>query len=156
ALAAVLARLGQPAEAWQHLEEDLGRGLLDELAARQDRRLPPGDRARLRELTAELGRLGRLGEGTPEGPGPGRRAQRFEDLKRQRARASIALGEFHTKLVRDHGPFAGEVAQLNEIQAALPADAALVAWVDLAPAGPGAADPDGEHWGVVVRARGIP
>ncbi len=34
ALAAVLARLGQPAEAWQALEEDLGRGLLDELAAR--------------------------------------------------------------------------------------------------------------------------
>ena len=41
ALAAVLARLGQPAEAWQPLEEDLGRGLLDELAARQDRRLTP-------------------------------------------------------------------------------------------------------------------
>ena len=41
-LAAVLARLGQPAEAWQPLEEDLGRGLLDELAARQDRRLAPG------------------------------------------------------------------------------------------------------------------
>ena len=38
ALAAVLARLGQPAEAWQSLKEDLGRGLLDELAARQDRR----------------------------------------------------------------------------------------------------------------------
>ena len=35
-----LARLGQPAEAWQALEEDLGRGLLDELAARQDRRSP--------------------------------------------------------------------------------------------------------------------
>src|SRR5262249_8993520 len=44
ALAAVLARLGQPAEAWQALEEDLGRGLLDELAARQDWRLAPGDR----------------------------------------------------------------------------------------------------------------
>ena len=33
ALAAVLARLGQPEEAWQQLEEYLGRGLLDELAA---------------------------------------------------------------------------------------------------------------------------
>ena len=56
----------------------------------------------------------------------------------------------------DHGPLAGQVARLNEIQAALPADAALVAWVDLPPAGPNAADPDGEHWGVVVRSRGIP
>ena len=54
ALAAVLARLGQQVAAWQHLEEDLGRGLLDELTAREDRRLAPGDRSRLRELTAQL------------------------------------------------------------------------------------------------------
>ena len=156
ALAAVLARLGQPAEAWQTLEEDLGRGLLDELAARQDRRLAPAERARLRELTAALERLDRLVETTPKGLDQAERAKRFEDLKRQRELASIALGEFQTKLVQDHGPLAGQVARLNEIQAALPADAALVAWVDIAPAGPNAADPDGEHWGVVVRSRGIP
>ena len=48
-LAAVLARLGQPEEAWQQLEENLGRGLLDELAARSDRRLSPAERARLLE-----------------------------------------------------------------------------------------------------------
>jgi CHAT domain-containing protein len=83
-------------------------------------------------------------------------AKRFEDLQRQRELASIALGELQTKLVRDHGPLAGEVASLEEIQAALPADAALVAWVDVAPIGPNAADPDGEHWGVVVRSRGAP
>ena len=77
-------------------------------------------------------------------------------MKRQRELASIALGEFQTKLVQDHNALAGEVATLNEIQAALPADAALVAWVDIPPAGPNAADPDGEHWGVVVRSRGIP
>jgi tetratricopeptide (TPR) repeat protein len=156
ALAAVLARLDQPVQAWQDLEHDLGRGLLDELAARQDRRLEPGDRARLRELTTELERLERLVETTPKGLDQAERAKRFEELKRQRALASIALGEFHTKLVHDHGPLAGEVAPLQEIQAALPVDAALVAWVDLAPEGPSAADPDGEHWGVVVRSRGVP
>ena len=156
ALAAVLARLGQPAEAWQSLEEDLGRGLLDELAARQDRRLAPAERARLRELTAELERLDKLVETTPKDLDQAERAKRFEDLKRQRELASIALGEFQTKLVQDHGALAGQVAKLNEIQAALPADAALVAWVDIPPAGPNAADPDGEHWGVVVRSRGIP
>ncbi len=156
ALAAVLARLGQPAEAWQSLEEDLGRGLLDELAARQDQRLAPAERARLRELTAELERLDKLVETTPKDLDQAERAKRFEDLKRQRELASIALGEFQTKLVQDHGALAGQVATLNEIQAALPADAALVAWVDIPPAGPNAADPDGEHWGVVVRSRGIP
>ncbi len=48
------------------------------------------------------------------------------------------------------------MARLKAVQAALPADAALIAWVDIAPPGPNAADPDGEHWGVVVRSRGIP
>jgi len=156
ALAAVLARLGEPAEAWQPMEEDLGRGLLDELAARQDRRLTPAERARLRELTAELERLDKLVESTPKSLDQVERAKRFEDLKRQRELASIALGEFQTKLVQDYGPLAGQVARLNEIQAALPADVALISWVDIAPAGPNAADPDGEHWGVVVRSRGIP
>ena len=156
ALAAVLARLGQPAEAWQTLEEDLGRGLLDELAARQDSRLTPAERDRLRELTAELERLDKLVETMPKDLDQAERAKRFEDLKHQRELASIALGEFQTRLVKDHGPLAGRVAGLAEIQSALPADAALVAWVDFSPAGPNAADPDGEHWGVVVRSRGVP
>ena len=155
-LAAVLARLGQPAEAWQALEEDLGRGLLDDLAARQDRRLTSGERARLRELTTELERLDKLVETTPRGLEQAERAKRFEELKRERELASIAVGEFQTKLVQAYGPLAGQVAVLKEIQAALPADAALVAWVDIPPLGPSAADPDGEHWGVVVRSQGVP
>jgi CHAT domain-containing protein len=152
----VLARLGQPAQAWQALEEDLGRGLLDELAARQDRRLVPAERARLRRLTAALERLDKLVETSPKGLDQAERAKRFEDLKRQRELASIALGEFYTKLVQAHGPLAGQAATLKEIQAALPADAALIAWVDIPAAGPNAADPDGEHYGVVVRSKGIP
>jgi len=145
ALATILARLGQPAEAWQRLEEYLGRGLLDELAARQDRRLAPEERARLRELTTELERLDKLVEANPGNLDQAERAKRFADLKRQRDLASIALGEFQTKLVQVHGTLAGQVATLNEIQAALPADAALVAWVE-----------DEKRWGVVLRSRGIP
>ncbi len=155
-LAAVLARLGQPAEAWQTLEEDLGRGLLDELAAREDWRLKPAERARLHQLTAALERLERLAEAAPENLDQVERAKRFADMRRQRELASIALGEFQTKLVHDHGPLAGQVAALKEIQAVLPADTALVSWVDVPSLGPNAADPDGEHWGVVVRSRGVP
>ncbi len=156
ALASVLARLGQPAEAWQALEEDLGRGLLDEFAARRGWRLAPAERDRLSVLTAEFERLDKLVETTPKGLDQAERASRFEDLKHRRELASIALGEFQTRLVADHGPTAGQVAGLDEIRSALSADAALVAWVDIAPAGPNAADPDGEHWGVVVRSRGVP
>jgi tetratricopeptide (TPR) repeat protein len=156
AVAAVLARLGQPAEAWQALEEDLGRGLLDELAARKEARLNANERERIRELIAELERLDKLAESTPKDLDNAGRAKRFEELKHRRELASIALGELHTKVVQAHGALAGQVARLNEIQAALPADAALVAWLDIPPAGPKAADPDGEHWGVVVRSKGIP
>jgi tetratricopeptide (TPR) repeat protein len=156
ALAAILARLGQRAEAWQALEEDLGRGLLDELAARRDRRLTPNERDRIRELTTELERLEKLAESTPKNLAQAERAKRFEELKLERDQASIALGEFQTKLAQEYGALAGRVARLEEIQAALPPDAALVAWVDLPPVGPNAADPNGEHWGVVVRSKGVP
>jgi tetratricopeptide (TPR) repeat protein len=156
ALAAVLARLGEPSEAWQVLEEDFGRGLLDELAARQDKRLTPDERTRIRELTAELERLDKLAEATPKNLEQAERAKQFEELKRQREVASVGLGEFQTKLAVKYGAMAGRMAGLEEIQAALPANAALVAWVDIPPVGPNAADPDGEHWGVVVRSRGIP
>ena len=84
ALAAVLARLGQPSEAWQALEEDLGRGLLDELTARQDRRLAPGERARIRELTAALERLDKLVETTPKNLDQAEGAKRYEVLKHDR------------------------------------------------------------------------
>jgi tetratricopeptide (TPR) repeat protein len=155
-LAAVLARLGATAEAWEVFEEYMGRGLLDELAARADRRLAAQERTRLRELTSELERLDRLVETNPKGLAQAERAKRFEDLKRQRELASIALGEFQTKLVQTHGTLAGRVAALAEIQRALPLDTALVGWVDIPPTGPDAADPDGEHWGVVIRSRGTP
>jgi tetratricopeptide (TPR) repeat protein len=155
-LAAALTRLGQPAEAWQALEDDLGRGLLDELAARQDRRLSASERDQIRELAAELERLDKLAESIPRNLDQLERAKRFEELKRQRDQASIALGEFQTKLAHEYGALAGRVASMKEIQVALPADAALIAWVDIRPNGPNAADPDGEHWGVVVRSHGVP
>jgi hypothetical protein len=107
-------------------------------------------------LTATLERLDKLVETTPKDLDQAGRAQRFADLKRQRELAGIALGEFQSELVKDHGSLAGQAAKLKDIQGALPADAALIAWVDIAAEGPNAADPDGEHWGVVVRSRGIP
>ncbi|MFO0889252.1 MAG: CHAT domain-containing tetratricopeptide repeat protein [Isosphaeraceae bacterium] len=156
AMAAVLARLGQPEEAWQALEENLGRGLLDELVARQDRRLSPADRARIRDLTRELEAFDSLTETVSRGPESAERARQLDDLRRRRDQASIALGEFQSKLFRDYGPLAGRVATLSEVQRAVPADAALIAWVDVAAVGPGDADPDGEHWAVVIRSRGVP
>jgi hypothetical protein len=89
ALAAIQARLGQPADAWQALKADPGRGLLDDLAARPDRGLTPGEGDRLRELTTQLEKLDKLVESTPAELRKAERARRFEDLKRQRELAGI-------------------------------------------------------------------
>ncbi len=155
-LAAVFARLGQPLEAWQTLEEGLGRGLLDELRARQDQKLTAEERSRLHGLAAELDRLDRLTESTPEDLDHAERQKRLGDVEQQRRLASIALGEYRTKIMKDHGSQVGEVATLDRIQAALPADAVLVTWLDVPKMWPNVADHDGEHWGVVVRSAGIP
>jgi CHAT domain-containing protein len=58
-------------------------------------------------------------------------------------------------LAQRHGPAAGQVYELARIQAQLPADAALVSWVDIR-GKPKAADPSGEHWACLVRQRGLP
>ena len=62
-------------------------------------------------------------------------------------------GRVQSALMKEYS-LAGQAAELQEIQAALPASTAFVAWVDIQPAGPNAADPSGEHWAVVVRSRG--
>jgi len=154
-LAALLARRGKPADAWQRLEEHLSRGLLDEFAARQDRHFTPSERDELRKRLAVVERLDRLFEAPVAGLGQGPAKQRLNDLRRRRDEALASLGELRQKLVASYGPMAGKVVTLAEIQAGLPADAALVTWVDRV-AGPETANPDGEHWGVVVRAKGSP
>ena len=73
----------QPAEAWQSLEEDLARCLLDELFAREGRRLSRAERGRIRELSGELEKLDKLVEAMPRDLVKSQRAKRFEDLKRQ-------------------------------------------------------------------------
>jgi CHAT domain-containing protein/Flp pilus assembly protein TadD len=56
-LAAVVARQGKPADAWQWLEEDLARGLLDDLSIRQLRQLTSEEVKREQELVGKLHRL---------------------------------------------------------------------------------------------------
>jgi tetratricopeptide (TPR) repeat protein len=155
-LAAVLARLGQPDSAFESLEADFGRGLLDELAARENSRLNVDEHQKLRELAAELEQLDRLAEATPADPDEKERAKKVEELQQQRHRTMVALGEFRISLQQKYGPLAGKVASLHEIQAVIPPDVGLVTWVDIEPEGPNAADPDGDHWAVVVRSQGKP
>jgi tetratricopeptide (TPR) repeat protein len=154
ALAAVLARNGKAEEAWQRFEESLGRGAWDDLSARLRR--PAAEQARQAELTARLEQLDRqieqtlaAGEDTPE------RKRRREELLGQRRAVQEELSAFAGRLEETYGPAAGKVFDRATVQAALPADSALVGWLDLT-ALPGAADPNGEHWAVLLRSAGEP
>jgi hypothetical protein len=144
-LAAARSRAGRAADAWAALEADLARGLLDELALRRGLGLTPDEQ---RQRDAWRGQRPPL-----EGRifGLVRRAQRtaaeeaeLERLLQQRQQLEKSLGALAVAVSRR------EVATLASLQAALPADAAFVAWADVAFAGVQ------EHWGCVVRPQGEP
>jgi tetratricopeptide (TPR) repeat protein len=155
-LAVLLARRGKPVEAWRRLEEGLARGLLDDLAARQGRPLSDGDHRREEELLGRLQLLDRqltallAGKDRPEA----RQAQ-ADRLRDERAEAQRRLDELEAELARMHGPTAGQVYGLARVQAQLPKNAALIAWVDLED-DPHPADPRGKHWACLLRQRGAP
>ena len=155
-LAVLQARLGHPDEAWRRFEESLGRGLLDELSVRRDARINAEDRKQGQALAAELEQLDRLMEAIPPVGDDPKRIEQREDFRARRARAKTALDEFSLRIDRDYGSIDGEVDTLAKIQEKLPVDTALISWLDQSPIGPRPTLPGGEHWGVVVRAKGGP
>jgi tetratricopeptide (TPR) repeat protein len=152
-LAAVLARNGKPEQAWQRWEEGLGRSSGDERAARLRR--SPAERQRQTELLARLDQIDRrLQARAGPKPTPEREQQRRELLTEQR-QALEALHALMQELERKYGAGEGQVVSLAQVQAGLPAETALVGWIDIK-GSPRAADPNGEHWGVVLRCQGKP
>jgi tetratricopeptide (TPR) repeat protein len=154
ALAAVLARNGKPQAAWQRFEESLARGTWDELSARLRR--PQTEQARQAEFSTHLQRLDQLIEKTlpVKDPTPAQERQR-KDLLTRRRQVQDECDAFTRHLEQTYGPAAGQVFDQMRIQAALPADTALVGWLDLA-GQPKAVDPNSEHWAVLLRATGAP
>jgi tetratricopeptide (TPR) repeat protein len=153
-LAAVLARNGKPEAAWRRFEEGLALGTWDDLSARLRR--PPAEQARQTDLVNRLNRLDQLVEHTLAAQEPtAEQKKRREDLLSQHRQVRQELDAFARHLEQAYGPAAGQVFDRAQIQATLPADVALVGWLDL-PGNPKAADRDGEHWAVVLRSAGGP
>jgi Tfp pilus assembly protein PilF len=152
-LAAILARNGRPGEAWRRFEESLAGGTWDDLSARLRR--APAERDRQTALVQELRRLDQFIERTPAlKDTPASRSQR-EQLLTERRKKGEELAALLDLLEKAYGPAAGQVYDQLTIQTALPADAALIGWVDIE-GQPKAADPSGEHWAVILRSRGQP
>jgi CHAT domain-containing protein/Tfp pilus assembly protein PilF len=154
ALAAVLARNGKTEEAWQRFEESLARGTWDELSTRLRR--PPAEQAKQAQLVRGLERLDQLVEKTFAAKQASELLKkRRQELLTQRLLAQDELDAFALQLEKTYGPAAGQVFPCQQIQVALPADTALLGWLDIA-GRKQAADPSGEHWAVLLRARGAP
>jgi tetratricopeptide (TPR) repeat protein len=184
ALAAVLARNGKAAAAWERLEAHCARGLFDELARpwRDDERnrerhllwrLQQLDEqiTRAEERRQRLETLQTLGEVVaPLLPRSGGRAvlaspdareridpfrEQAEALRKGRDTVQADLSRFEADMVAKYGVAGGKAYARPRIQARLPAGAALVAWLDIE-AAPRAAHPGGHHWACVLRHRGEP
>jgi CHAT domain-containing protein/tetratricopeptide (TPR) repeat protein len=143
-MAALLARNGKPAEAWQVREASLARALLDEMAQR-NRRLLPAERDRLASLRAELARIDRLLPALLADRSAEAREQ-ARLLRERRPAAQQALAQWQADLEKKYGPAAGQVYPLAAIQKHLGEREALLGWVDLRT----------ECWACLVRSRGEP
>jgi CHAT domain-containing protein/tetratricopeptide (TPR) repeat protein len=137
-LALGLAHLKQPHDAFRHAEASLARGLLDDLAAAS------ADHARqIASLRAQLDRLDRqllplFGRAAL----PAEQKAAREGMVRQRRQALAGLARLAAEVS------SRQLLPLADIQKHLPADAALVLWLD--------DDTLGEHRACIVRPRGDP
>jgi tetratricopeptide (TPR) repeat protein len=155
-VATILARRGNDQDAWWNWEAGMARGLLDDLTARHSRFLTPDERRRQDDL---IGQLDRLDNEISAMAGAknlqGGQLKRLDDLKGQRLELQGRIAEIEATLIQKYKAPAGAIYALDQIQARIPADAALVGWLDLETL-PDAADPRGDHWACVVRRSGAP
>ncbi len=147
AVATILARRGLSREAWQAAEAQLARGLLDDLSPAGAADLSAAEQARLRDWNAELTEVSRQAARIYLKPKPD--AAQQERLRQCVARSRVLAGRLADLAA---GQSRKQVAELAEVQRALPADAALVFGIDWRLSG----QTQGEHWGCVVRAAGPP
>jgi tetratricopeptide (TPR) repeat protein len=147
ALAIALARQGRPRDAWARWEADLARGLLDDLSARQLRPLTGDQHHREDDLA---GQLQRLDERVTRLASMARRTQeedrQLDALRHQQSALRGQWVEFQNALEREYQTLAGKPSTLDEVQKALPREAALVGWLDVA----------WHHWACIVRHEGDP
>jgi tetratricopeptide (TPR) repeat protein len=145
-LAVSQVRLREPSAAWAAAEADLARGLSDEAGVRRGAVLTSDEQREHAALVARLGQLRPRLFKLVANPTTDAERDELTRLRTERAKVEARLADLAAGLSRR------EVAGLADVQAAIPADAALVLWVD-------AGDQPGrsqEHWGCVIRRSGGP
>jgi Tfp pilus assembly protein PilF len=153
-LAARLAREGKAEAAWQRFEQGLGRGTWDDLTARLAR--SPADQARLTERARHLERLDQLLEQHSTLKQPSEEQIRLhQERLAQRRQLQEQLDGLTRELLPKYGVGETQPRTLAQVQTTLPADTALLGWVDVQGEGK-AAEAVNERWAVLLRAKGLP
>src|SRR5262249_40875823 len=129
-LAIALARAGRGREACARWERGLARAVLDELA-RSARPMTPEEKAsegdllgRSPALDERISRLARQQRLTEDDE------KRLEGLRSEASELRRQLLDVQQALEQEYGPLAGKPATLDDVQAALADDTALIGWVD--------------------------
>jgi CHAT domain-containing protein/tetratricopeptide (TPR) repeat protein len=143
--AASLIHLGRLPEAAQVLEGHFARGLLDEFSQQQGSRLSPEEQKQLDTINAELLQLDRKLAAVVRTPSEDAAGQeRFAALVRERIGWEARLAELAAQLQQR------EIYDLKRIQAALPRDTALIAWLDTR------RPLSSAHWVLLLKSSGEP
>jgi hypothetical protein len=138
-----LARNGNYHDAWQRFEQSLARGTWDDFSARLRR--PQDERDKQAQITARIDRLSKLIEKASVAKPTPQQSKQRDELLSQLRQAYDDLAAFTQQLETKYGAIAGQAYLRPQIQAAIPAEAALIAWLDIL-GQPKAADPNGQHW----------
>ncbi len=146
-LGAMLLHVNQPMAAWTVLEADLARGLLDELGVKTRTQLTPAEDAQRQDLNGKLQALEpRLLKLVSAQKRTSEERAELEMLLRERNHLSSRLAKLAAEISKR------ELASLVQVQKALAADAAWVAWLDVTDG----SGPIQSHWVCVLRATGEP
>lgn len=143
-LAALSARLKKNVAAWNALEHDLARGLLDEIANRRGALAPaPEQQVLVARLLAIQERMLKLATQDKRSE---LEETEYRSLQAERRNADDALAKLGADLSRQ------EIASLAEIQSALPPTAAIVAWVNVR----GRKSEYAANWACILKRLGEP
>jgi CHAT domain-containing protein/Tfp pilus assembly protein PilF len=153
-LAALLARHGKAALAWQRFEQGLGRGTWDDLEARLAR--SPEEQARLAELARRLEHVDLLlaKDAAVKQPSA-EQVQQHKGRLTERRQLQEQLDTLTGELSHKHGLGETRAYALEQVQGALPANTALLGWVDFEAKGK-AGEVVNERWAVLLRSKGPP
>jgi CHAT domain-containing protein len=155
-LAVLHARFKRDDEAWQQWEQSLARGLFEDLSTARSQYLTPDERRRREGLLGQAKAIeNQIRAALSAKPSQTRSEKQLPELEKRRLAVKNSITQLDSSLASKYARTSWEVFTLERIQAHIPADAALIGWIDRKTQVK-AADPQGDHWACVVRSRGAP